>query len=219
MPKKGFKKTGKSRGRPKAIRKRTFQITAFKNETANLRPEDEIKAVYDLIRKNPGLIKSGIIKKHRSLGMKRQRLLARWSTIRDYLRDVKPNRMTRTNPDGEPWIFGLAESEKGKRMKYYAVDPNLDFVPADPVSEEVEYAARGTTEKYLARKAREAPFPKKLVDASFGPVYVEGESEPEPVFYSQGDECPPEPTTVDYVVITYKGTRIEVPLGSNIRLD
>ncbi len=156
-------------------RNRTYKIAA--RGSSDMSPEKEIEAVYNYIRTHPGLVKSQIIKKCRTIGMSKQRLWSRWDTIRDYLRDNKSNNLNRLNPDGQPWIYGEANTPNGKRHKYYAVDPSLDFVPAEPVTVGIEYTPR---KKGLARVGPVARAAKE------GAVPVI--DEPEGVVYAQGDE-------------------------------
>ena len=197
MPKKkkNWKKTGKSR---KVNRK--FEIRS--HGSSDMAPEKEIEVVYDYIRKNPGKMKSQILKKSASFGMTRKRLMQRWDTIRDYLRDVGDNHLNRRNPDGEPWIIGIGT----KKMKYYATDGDLDFVPAKPKVVELEYSYPSPTFSKVesAFHARAVP----VID--------------EPPAFSETVESLIEattPKTVDLVTIRYRGCVIRIPAGSDITLD
>ncbi len=157
------------------------------------------------------------------MGMTRVRLHQRWDTIRDYLRDVGDNHMNRRNPDGEPWIFGVGV----KKMKYYATDPDLDFVPAEPITKDIDYTAERIP-RSLARVAEEGlvpvidePVKKKLVDASFGPVWTVDNDPPKPTppRYIRAEPEIEEPKDADYVTIRYRGSVIRIPAGSDITLD
>lgn len=235
MAKKSWKKTGKSRRRQKIVpptssRIKTYEITA--HGSSDLEPAEEIENVYNFIRNNPGLVKSQIIKRHNRMGMTRKRFWARWATIRDYLRDVKPNNLDRLNPDGQPWIYGEANTPAGKRMRYYAVDPSIDFIAAPPVTVAVEYERKGLGLARLAEKAVipviDKPVKKKLVDRSFGQVWTLDTDAEEDLPCILEDKKPymkteevkePSIPIEDYVIITYRGVRIEVPPGESIRLD
>lgn len=198
--KKNWKKGGKSR-----ITKRTRRFAIQARGSGDLTPEKEIEAVYNYIRKYPGKMKSQILKKSGSFGMTRARLMSRWDTIRDYLRDVGDNNLNRRNPDGEPWIFGVGV----KKMKYYATDKAHDFVPAEPVSAEIEY----NRERYPSASFRtvEDAFKVKAV-----PLIDEPPTFAETV-ETLIEETAPEPA--DLVTIRYRGCVIRIPAGSDITLD
>ncbi len=202
-------------------------------------PENEIEAVYNYIRKNPGLVKSQIIKKCRTIGMSKQRLWSRWDTIRDYLGDNKATNLYRLSPDGQPLIYGEANTPNGKRHKYYAVDPSLDFVPAEPVTVGIEYAPRKkglARVGPVARAAEEGAVP--VIDEPEDVVYAQGDEEPEytplpvnldDILYTPSDYKPsdfikatPEeamPLPDDLVTIRYRGCVIRIKPGSTITLD
>ena len=208
--KKNWKKGGKSR-----ISKRTRRFAIQARGSGDLTPEKEIEAVYNYIRKHPGKMKSQIIKKSGSFGMTRARLMSRWDTIRDYLRDVGENNLDRRNPDGEPWIFGVGV----KKMKYYATDKSLDFVPAEPVSAEIEY----TRERYPSAQYRTV---EDAFKAEAVPVIDEPDSKivDHPPVWSppEIDMTTPEealPLPEDMVTIRYRGCVIRIPAGSDITLD
>lgn len=199
---KNWKKKGKSRNR--SVRTRTIAIAA--KGSSDMTPEAEIEAVYNLIRKHPGKMKSQILKKAGSMGMTRSRLHQRWDTIRDYLRDVGDSNLNRRNPDGEPWMFGVGV----KKMKYYATDKSLDFKAAEPVTVDIEYAKAEPGVSYLARMAEKGAVP--IID------------EPEPVIVKEpeADFIKPDPEPIneaDYVTIRYRGGIIRIPAGSDITLD
>ena len=209
--KKNWKKGGKSRNR-----KRNFAIQA--RGSGDLSPEKEIEAVYNYIRKHPGKMKSQIIKKSGSFGMTRARLMSRWDTIRDYLRDVGENNLDRRNPDGEPWIFGVGV----KKMKYYATDKAHDFVPAEPVTVEIEY----TRERYPSASYRTV---EDAFMAGAVPVIDEPKVEAKPLPNQWDNMTESERARLEdklrhineenYITIRYRGSILRFPPGSDITID
>ena len=166
-------------------------------------PEDEIESIYNYICAHPGKGKAEIARKSASLGFSKSRFMARWTTIRKYLRNEGEANLNRLNPDGEPWVIGISANDTGRWMRYYATDKSLAFVPASDVAVKEVINKRGPDVKPRKVLSIERESPETHIE----PTVEKLEDSVEPVI------------DIDMVVIHFRGCRIELPAGSTIRLE
>ena len=197
---------------------------------------EEIRKIYDFIRRNPGVRKGDIMKSSRHLGIRRPRLESRWQAIRVYLRNEDDGgKIDRLNKKGNAWITGKCDNEYGRFMRYWATDSHLDFTMPSNIGELYELTAADPVR--YEPMARLGNLQRLVLD---GEVLIldENLSTPPHEFLNPDPRPAEEDISIDIVevevepsveepesgeigwsTVIYKGVTIKIQAGSTIKLD